>query len=345
MKDWGSRDTEFIALTDFVMHEITQVCESAGRVTTVPLQGSGTYAVEAMLTTFVGPQDRLLILINGAYGERIEKICSRSSITHTSYTQSETKPIDAGKVRQILESDKDITHVAVVYVETTTGILNPIDEVAHMCRTLKKRLLIDAMSAFGALPTRWNDLRFCALAASSNKCLEGPPGIGFVICDKQILSSLSHQVSSLVLDIKDQWQGFQKNGQWRFTPPTQVVAGLAEALRLFNAEGRVNARGDRYWKNCHALRTGLVDLGFDLPIADNEQAPIIVTVAEPDHPNFEFDVFYRLLNKSGYVIYPGKLAQVDSFRIGCIGQVFPDDIARLLDVIDAVLTKMDVNLK
>ena len=151
-------------------------------------------------------------------------------------------------------------------------------------------------------------------------------------------------MSSLVLDIKDQWRGFQKNGQWRFTPPTQVVAGLAEALRLFKAEGSVNARGDRYRKNCHALRTGLIDLGFALPIAGNEQAPIIVTVAEPDHPNFDFEIFYQLLNKSGYVIYPGKLTKADSFRIGCIGQVFPDDIASLLNVIDTVLTKMDVTL-
>ncbi len=343
-RDWGSRDTDFIALTARVRERLVAICHGGDDYSCIPLQGSGTFAVEAMLGTFVGPTDKLLVLENGAYGRRASAICRRMSRAHVALSWDEDTPVDTDQLSDALAADPSITHVLAVHVETTSGLLNPITKIGAAVAATGRHLLIDAMSAFGALPLSATEVEFDAVAASANKCIEGVPGIGFVIARNEALETTAGHSPATVLDLYEQWRGFEANGQWRFTPPTHVLAAFDAALDGFEAEGGVAGRGGRYRQNCRILTQGLTALGLKLYLEPEVQAPIIVTVHQPTDPNFDFDKFYDSLGAQGLVIYPGKLTKVDSFRIGCIGQVFADDMARVVTAVGETLAEMGVRL-
>ncbi len=309
---------------------------------TVPMQGSGTFAVEAMLTTFVPPGGTVLMLINGAYGHRAKKILSiarRETIVHET---GEDTPPDLAQVERILEATPQITHIFAVHCETTSGILNPIRDIGALAHKYAKSFLLDSMSAFGALPLDARAIGVDAIAASSNKCIEGVPGLGFVICRKAALEETAGNATTLVLDLHDQWKNFEKTGQYRFTPPIHVIVSFHQALLEFFAEGGQPGRGKRYAENCRVLIDGMRDLGFEPLLSDNLQAPIIVTFRMPADPRFEFQEFYDRLKDRGYVIYPGKLTVADSFRIGCIGRLYPEHMRGALGAIRDILNQMGV---
>ena len=342
--DWGSRDATFIALNAEVMQRLPQIVQGGDAFVTVPMQGSGTFAVEAMLTTFVPRQGVALVLINGAYGQRAKRIldiAGRRTIVHE--TPEDTPP-DLTQVDRILSEAPEISHVFAVHCETTSGILNPIDEIAEIVARHGRRLLIDAMSAFGALPLDARVTAFDAVAASANKCLEGVPGLGFVVCRRDALEAAKGQATTLTLDLVDQYQALAKTGQYRFTPPIHVIVAFHKALQEFLAEGGVEGRGGRYKENARVLISGMRGLGFETLLTDALQAPIIATFRTPNHPNFVFQRFYDALKDRGYVIYPGKLTVADSFRIGCIGRLYPDDMRAALAAVSDTLTEMDVKL-
>ena len=342
LRDWGSRDGDFIAMTADIRRRLTAICDGGEAFACVPVQGSGTFAVEAMLGTLIGPADKVLILENGAYGKRASEICRRTGREHVALTWAEDTGVDPGQVAARLEEDKDITHVFAVHVETTSGILNPLAEIAAVVAEAGRRLLIDAMSAFGAVPLSAEEIQFDAVAASANKCLEGVPGVGFVIARVAALEKSKGQAPSLSLDLHDQWAGLEANGQWRFTPPTHVLAAFAAALDAFDAEGGVAGRGARYRENCKILCDGLTGLGLELYLDPAVQAPIIVTVRQPRDAKFAFGRFYDALGDKGLVIYPGKLTQAASFRIGCIGHLTGEDMARVVAEVGATLAEMGV---
>ncbi len=343
LHDLGSRDTNFIALNKRVRDRLVKIADGQERCTAVPLQGSGTFVVEGMLTTFLPPDGRLLILINGAYGWRMAKICKVAGLSYTTLEWPEDTPVDPEAVARKLEDDPDVSHVAVVHCETTSGILNPIDRIAEVVARRGRRLLIDSMSAFGALPLSARDIAFDALAASSNKCLEGVPGLGFCIADTEALGQCQGYASSLSLDLYEQWQAMEGNGQWRFTPPTHVLLALDKALDNFDAEGGQPGRGARYSENCRILVDGMRQLGFQTLLPDELQAPIIVTFHKPADERFDFTAFYDALRERGFVIYPGKLTVADSFRIGCIGQLGAQQMRQALAAIETTLQEMNVS--
>jgi 2-aminoethylphosphonate-pyruvate transaminase len=254
----------------------------------------------------------------------------------------EDTPVDPVTLDAMLAADPAITHVAVVQCETTSGVLNPVEAVAEVTARRGRRLLVDAMSAFGALPLDAARVPYDALVASSNKCLEGVPGLGFAIVRQTALEAAAGQAPSLSLDLHDQWAVMEKTQQWRFTPPTHVVAALDRALDEHAAEGGVAGRGARYRDNCRILVAGLRALGFRTLLPDALQAPIIVTVHMPVDPRFQFDVFYRELAARGFVIYPGKLTVADSFRIGCIGRLGAAEMRGVLAAIGEILEEMKV---
>ena len=321
LHDWGSRDAAFLKINQTVLDRLPEIIHGTGSYVTVPVQGSGTYAVEAMLTSFVPPHGKVLLLVNGAYGHRAKKICDiarRPAIVHE--TPEDTPP-DMSEVERLLQSDAAITHVFAVHCETTSGILNPIAEIASVCARHGKRLLIDAMSAFGALPLDVRSVSCDAVAASSNKCIEGLPGLGFVLAREAALAETEGNATTLVLDLHSQWQNFKKTGQYRFTPPIHVIVSFHQALEEFFAEGGQPGRLARYAGNCQILLTGMTTMGFKPLLSHNLQAPIIVTFHMPQDPAFHFQSFYDRLKDRGYVIYPGKLTVADSFRIGCIGRI------------------------
>jgi 2-aminoethylphosphonate-pyruvate transaminase len=255
---------------------------------------------------------------------------------------AEDTPPDLTAVEMLLNNDKAITHVFAVQCETTSGILNPIAKIAELAQRHGKRLLVDSMSAFGALPLDAQQVQFDAVAASSNKCIEGVPGFGFVICRKSALEATRGNATTLVLDLHDQWTNFAKTGQYRFTPPIHVIVAFHQALDEFDAEGGVAGRGGRYAENCKVLIEGMRALGFEPLLADKLQAPIIVTFRMPTDKNFVFQTFYDRLKDRGYVIYPGKLTVADSFRIGCIGRLYPDHMRGALAAIRDILDEMNV---
>ena len=342
LHDYGSRDAGFIELNARVLERLVDIVDGRGSHVCVPLQGSGTFAVEAMIGNFVPADGKLLILVNGAYGHRIAKICDYYRRDYQVQESAENVPVDTAELDAALDADAAITHVAVVHCETTSGILNPVDEVARIVARHGRRLLIDSMSAFGALPLSAREIVFDAVVASSNKCLEGAPGMGFCVAKESALVAAAGNSPSLVLDLHDQWRAMQKNRQWRFTPPTHVLLAFDQALSEFEAEGGVAGRGGRYRENCDLLVAGMREMGFETLLPDELQAPIIITFHMPTNPEFDFGAFYDGLKQRGYVIYPGKLTVADSFRMGCIGRLDGEQIRGALDAVAGMLESFGI---
>lgn len=340
--DWGSRDAAFLEINRSMLATLPRIINGEGSFVAVPMQGSGTFAVEAMLTTLVPPGGKCLVLINGAYGHRAKRILDIARRSSTVYETPEDTPPDLEAVERIIAGDMSITHVFAVHCETTSGILNPIELIGALVAKHGRRLLIDSMSAFGALPLDARSTQFDAVAASSNKCIEGVPGLGFVICRETAIADAKGQATTLALDLHDQWQALTRTGQYRFTPPIQVIVSFHRALEEFSAEGAQRGRGKRYASNAKVLIDGMRELGFRTLLPDNLQAPIIVTFHMPENPKFVFESFYDKLKDRGYVIYPGKLTVADSFRIGCIGRLNSDHMRGVLAAVREVLDEMGV---
>ncbi len=341
--DHGSRDPAFQAIDRACWAGIEAIVREEdpdGDWICVPVQGSGSFAVEAMLGGLARPDRPLLVLENGAYGERMARMRERAGRPLRRLRWSEEEAIDLAAVEAHLREEPGAGDVAVVHCETTTGRLNPLPALAALCSRHGRRLLVDSMSAFGALPLGAALPAIDAIAASANKCLEGVPGVAFVLVRRARLQSCEHRSPSLCLDLFDQWRRREADRQWRFTPPTHVIAALHTALALHRAEGGRAGRGARYAENARRLRQGMVELGFRPLLAEAEQAPIILTFQEPADPRWDFERVYALLVEHGFAIYPGKLTRRPSFRVGCIGQVGPADIDRFLLAMAAIRARL-----
>ena len=341
--DWGSRDAEFLRINRMVLDRIVELAGGEGTHVTVPVQGSGTFAVEAMITSFVPMAGKLLVLINGAYGQRARKIAEIAGRAVVVHETPEDTPPDLAAIDKLLAADKAISHVFAVHCETTSGILNPIAETAALVTRHGRRLLVDSMSTFGALEIDARKVPYDAMAASSNKCLEGVPGLGFVVCRTAALAECKGNATTLVLDLFEQAENFAKAGQYRFTPPIHVIVALGKAIEEHAAEGGVDGRGKRYRDNAKVLIDGMRAMGFRTLLGEKLQAPIIVTFHMPTDPKFVFQRFYDGLKDRGYVIYPGKLTVADSFRIGCIGRLYPETMKGALKAVREVLDEMRVS--
>ncbi|MDR9753700.1 2-aminoethylphosphonate--pyruvate transaminase [Pseudomonas sp. SZMC_28357] len=342
MVDWGSWDDRFNQLTASLKEQLLAIINGTATHDCVPLQGSGTFAVEAAIGTLVPRDGKILVLINGAYGKRLAKICEVLGRSFSTFETAEDEPTTAADVDRLLRADASITHVALIHCETSTGILNPLPEIAEVIAGHGKRLIIDAMSSFGALPVDAAKVPFDALIAASGKCLEGVPGMGFVFARKESLAAAAGNSHSLAMDLHDQHVYMAKTGQWRFTPPTHVVAALHEALLQYNEEGGLPARHQRYADNCQTLLDEMAGLGLRSFLPEAIQAPIIVTFHAPNDPRYQFKEFYERVKAKGFILYPGKLTQVETFRVGCIGHVNPPEIKAAVAAIGEVLREMEV---
>ena len=322
LKDWGSWDEGFRDLTKKLRKNLLSLLgKSKNLYDCVPIQGSGTFAVESMLGTFIPKDGKLLVLANGAYGLRAAQTMDYLNRDYHLLDKGDYLPPRGGEVADILENDKAITHVLVIHCETSSGILNPLEEIGAVVKSAGRKLLIDSMSAFGAVPIDPEKIDFEAMVSSANKCIEGVPGFGFVFAKLSALRTAKGNCHSLSLDVEAQWSAMEKSGQWRFTPPTHVVAAFLTALEIHEEEGGVAGRGARYTNNRDVMVSGMRDLGFETLLDERWLSPIIVTFFCPADPAFEFKKFYDLMKSEGYIIYPGKLTVVDSFRIDCIGRM------------------------
>jgi 2-aminoethylphosphonate-pyruvate transaminase len=342
LSDWGSWDSAFIALTASVNRDLIGIVEGHDDYVCVPLQGSGTFAVEAALGTLVPKDGKVLVSENGIYCKRMLRILGYLGREAVVLPHGEQEPADPSRIDAALAADPSITHVAQVHCETGTGILNPLAAIAKIVSKHGRGLIVDAMSSFGAIPIDARSIRFDALISASGKCLEGAPGMGFVIARRAALEGCAGNSGSLVMDLHDQWQYMQNTGQWRFTPPTHVIAALREAIDQYHAQGGQPARLARYTQNCATLISGMRELGLETFLPDALQAPIIVTFHSPPDPAYVFSEFYRRVRDRGFLLYPGKLTTVDTFRVGCIGAIGPEILQQAVAAIAAVLRDMGV---
>lgn len=342
--DVGSRDDEFIAIVRAIRRQLLALggVSQAQGYEAVLIQGSGTFGIEAVLSSAVPPQGKLLILVNGAYGERMVQIATRHHLPTDVLRWAENQVTDPTTVQKKLAQDPAITHVAVVHCETTTGILNPVETLGKLVHSAGRAFIVDAMSSFGAIPLSLAAAEIDFLISSANKCIEGVPGFSFALVRKEKLDACKGQARTVSLDLFEQWRGLEANGQFRFTPPTHTLLAFAQALRELDDEGGVAGRAKRYQANHTALVTGMTALGFKVYLPPEHQTWIITAFHYPSDQAFKFEEFYRRLAELGMVIYPGKLGQVACFRIGNIGRLTVADIQELLEAVAAVLKSMNV---
>lgn len=345
LRDWGSWDAAFNRMTQSVCADLLQIVHGENDYVCVPLQGSGTFAVEAAIGTLVPRQGCVLVPNNGAYCTRIIRILQRIGIAYVELALPENEPVSAAAIEDAFNRDARITHVAQVHLETSAGLLNPLDDIAAVCQRHGKRLIVDAMSSFGALPIDLRQGGIDALVSASGKCLEGAPGMGFVIVRRSLLEACEGRSPSLALDLYDQYAYMQKTTQWRFTPPTHVLAALRTALDQFIAEGGQPARGARYTRNCAALVEAMKALGFETFLRSEVQAPVIVTFHAPRDPAWNFADFYAAVRDAGYVLYPGKLTQVETFRVGCIGAIDANEMHNAVAAIARTLSTLGLSVR
>jgi 2-aminoethylphosphonate-pyruvate transaminase len=342
LRDWGSWDTAFNSITASICKDVVDIVNGAGTHVCVPLQGSGTFSVEAALGTLVPKGGKVLVPVNGAYCQRIVRILGYLGRAYSTIEVAEDRFPSPQQIDDALQADPAITHVAQVHCETGTGILNPLAEIAQVVARHRKGLIVDAMSSFGALPVDARTAPFDALVAASGKCLEGVPGMGFVIARKDVLEKSAGNSHSLAMDLYDQYVYMQKTTQWRFTPPTHVVAALRAAIDQFQAEGGQPARGRRYADNCATLIDGMERLGFKVFLDKKLQAPIIVTFHAPSDPNYKFADFYQRVRAKGYILYPGKLTALETFRVGCIGAIDSNEMRNVVAAVAETLREMGI---
>lgn len=342
LKDWGSWDADFNAITAGVRARLLDIVHGHETHVVVPLQGSGTFSVEAAVATVVPRQGHVLVPDNGAYCKRAAKLTQMMGRKATVLPVAEDQPVSAAAVEAALRADPSITHVILIHCETGTGVENPLAAVAAVCEQHGKGLIVDAMSSFAALPIDARTVRFDALVAASGKCLEGVPGMGFVFLRKAILDGCAGNSQSLAMDLHDQHVYMGKTGQWRFTPPTHVVVALSEAITQFVEEGGQVARLARYTDNYSTLVDGMAALGFKPFLAPAVQAPIIVTFHAPAHPAYDFKRFYAAAKARGFILYPGKLTQIETFRVGCIGAIGRNEMQQAVNAVAEALREMGI---
>lgn len=346
LRDLGSRDIEFIGLVKDIGHKLVKLGQvSPDEYTTVLMQGSGTFGLEAVVSSTVPPDGKFLVIINGAYGKRLARIASVLKIDTVTLEYPENTTPDPGEIENTLKTDSKITNVSVVHCETTTGIINPIREIGEIVAKSGSKYFVDAMSSFGAVPIDLAECNIDYLVSSANKCIEGVPGFSFVLCKLSSLKETAGYARSLSFDLLGQYQGFEKNGQFRFTPPTHALLAFLQALVELEAEGGVPGRAERYRRNYEILVAGMRRIGFKEYLRPEDQGYIITSFLYPDDPDFSFDKFYESLNQKDYVIYPGKVSDADCFRIGNIGRIFEADVKALLAAIAETITEMGVKLK
>jgi 2-aminoethylphosphonate-pyruvate transaminase len=346
LRDLGSRDIEFILAVRGIRASLLALAgvSQRGGYEAILMQGSGTFGLESIIGSTVPPAGKLLVIVNGAYGDRIVKIAKVLRIDVAMLKYPEDTPPDPADVDHKLADDSGITNVAVVHCETTTGIMNPIEEIGSVVKQHGKSYFVDSMSAFGAVPFDFEKCGIDFLVSSANKCIEGVPGFSFAICRRDSLEATEGWARSLSLDLLAQWRGLESNGQFRFTPPTHTILAFEQALCELQAEGGVEGRAARYGGNYETLVAGMREMGFVEYLPAERQGTIITSFRYPTHPKFQFEEFYTRLNDKGCVIYPGKVSDADCFRIGNIGRLFECDMLALLAAIGTTLREMDIEL-
>ncbi len=335
MTDHCTWDDDYKQITQTIRKKLLNLAHvKEEEYTAVLMQGSGTFGVESVITSAVGDHDKLLIIANGAYGERMADICSHAKIPYMVYEVNYDQIPDAQKVEELLQENSEITHVSMIHSETTSGILNDIEAIAKVVKAAGKTMIVDAMSSFGGVDIEVGKLGIDFIISSANKCIQGVPGFSFIICKREKLMECKGRARSLSLDLYDQWETMEKDGKWRFTSPTHTVLAFAKAMEEMEEEGGISARSERYYHNNRLLIQRMKEMGIQTYIGSKHQGPIITTFLYPKNHQFSFRDMYEYIKERGYAIYPGKVTDADTFRIGNIGEIYEEDIMKLCDIFE-----------
>ena len=329
--DFGSREDEFVELVQELRQGLLRVVGVAehGEYHAVPMQGSGTFGVESVIASSLQQSSRLLLIINGSYGRRMQEIAARWRVATECLAFEENQVPDVDLIDRRLAAEH-FSHVAVVHCETTSGILNPLAHIGKVVRDHGCLFIVDAISSFGGIPLQMADVGVDFLIASPNKCLQGVPGFSFVIAEKTALQACKSVSRSLSLDLYEQWEQLEATGQFRFTPATHSLVACCQAIRELELEGGVESRHARYRRNHDALTVGMNRLGFQTYVPQEYQSCIVTTYLQPNDPKFSFADVSAQLSEKGMIIYPGKISRTPCFRIGTIGDLVPRDIEHLV---------------
>lgn len=335
LRDWCTWDSDYNAIVESIRSDLVTLATDSDQYTSVLMQGSGSFSVESVIGSAIPKQGKLLVLVNGAYGQRMVTMAETLQIPVVVNHCGETRPTDLQQLQSTLASDTDISHVAAVHCETTTGMLNPVAEIGQIVKSFNNTYIIDAMSSFGGIEMDAAHLQADFLISSANKCIQGVPGFGFIVATHTAMNATQGNARSHSLDLYDQWQAMEKGGgKWRFTSPTHVVRAFQQALTELEIEGGVGERAKRYRINQKTLVKGMRELGFKTLLNNDDQSPIITSFYSPQSPDYNFNAFYQRLKNGGFVIYPGKVSDAETFRIGTIGEVYTQDIKQLLKIIE-----------
>jgi 2-aminoethylphosphonate-pyruvate transaminase len=344
LHDLGSRDAAFIDVVCKIRRRLLELGGAAnGTYEAVLMQGSGTFAVESVISSIIPRSGKLLVAVNGAYGRRMAQISRTLTIETETIVSPESEPVSSNEIENVLMRDPAITHVGIIHCETTSGILNPAPEVGRVVRNAQRTFIVDAMSSFGGLPIDIRDWGIDFLVSSANKCIQGVPGFGLVLARRDLLLEAEGRARSVSLDLFAQWKGLETDGQFRFTPPTHALLAFWQALQELEAEGGTAGRASRYAENARVLVGGMEKLGFKPYLAPENRSHIITSFRYLPGAEFSFKEFYQRLSEKGFLIYPGKLTDSDCFRIGTIGHIFPKDIRALLGAVQSSLEEMGIS--
>ncbi len=334
-------DDDYKAMTQEIRASLLEIAHADPKdYAAVLMQGSGTFGVESVLSSIPSKDDTVLVLVNGAYSERMIAIMEREGVRHERVDFRWNEVPSAGRVEEFLASHPEVTAISMVHSETTSGILNDLESIAKVARAHGLMFIVDAMSSFGAVDIDVPGLGTSFLISSANKCIQGVPGFSFVIASRKILEASKGKARTLSLDLYDQYETMERDGgKWRFTSPTHVVAAFHEALSELEAHGGRKARLARYQACNRALTEGMEKLGFSTYVKDH-QGSIITTFFYPEGVKVDFKDMHAYLKSRGYVIYPGKLTAQETFRLGNIGEIGMDDVERILGIFKDYLGRL-----
>jgi|TARA_B100000315_G_scaffold40571_1_gene35417 2-aminoethylphosphonate aminotransferase len=338
------REEEFSELMAGIRDDLLKIVNvDKKKYTTVLFGGSGTAVMESVIASVVNQEKTLLILKNGAYGDRMQKIVETYSIPFTTLEYEWGKPINLSEVDSYLKSNRNIGYIAMVHHETTSGILNSIENFSELGKNYGHTLILDAISSYAGISIDLKKTPIDFLMSTSNKCIQGMAGLAFSICKKSELKHLKDIPNrSFYLSLYDQYNYMEKTGQMRFTPPVQTIYALRQAIDEYFDEGSLN-RYNRYTENWKRLREGLQKLGFNLLLDPENESHILLTVVEPKNPEYNFDKIHNLLYDKGFTIYPGKLGKKKTFRLANMGAINSIDIDRFINELSNVIIKIGID--
>lgn len=348
--DYGTREPLFLEVVRDTKSRLIQLASlDPTEYAVVLMQGSGTFSIEAMIGVCFPrtTENKMLIIANGAYGERQVKICEYYQIPYAVLRFPDNEVPVMSRVIETLRNDKKISHVSIVHSETTTGLLNPIEEIGAAIAEERPGIvyLIDGMSSFGAIPIDFLRGKITYLTSSPNKMIQSVPGFSYTFAHLPHFKTTKGNARSMSLDLYDQYSyGLENDDQFRFTPPAGNIIAFHQGLIELEKEGGVEGRQKRYRENQRILQEEMLSLGFQLYLKSEYQGLALTTFIEPKHPMYDFTFFYQHLYDNGIVIYPGKLGKIPSFRIGNIGELYPPDIRNCVEKIKEAFKAMGVPL-